>query len=45
MKKIPAWAKEPNLHNSLVIQQFSDPDKIFTEVNSCDLEGEFESKN
>ena len=38
-KNIPAWARDSQLHSSLVSQQHADPDKIFPEVYCCDLEG------
>jgi hypothetical protein len=44
-KSIPSWAKDPLLRNSLISQQFANPDKIFPEVYSCDLEGLLQSKS
>eukprot|EP01114_Cavostelium_apophysatum_P003782 TRINITY_DN1390_c0_g1_i1.p1 TRINITY_DN1390_c0_g1~~TRINITY_DN1390_c0_g1_i1.p1 ORF type:complete len:1130 (+),score=487.23 TRINITY_DN1390_c0_g1_i1:150-3539(+) len=41
-KHVPVWAREPQLHTSLVMQQYTDPDKIFPSVFSCDLEDIFQ---
>ena len=38
-KRIPEWAKGSLLESSLRRQQYDDPDKIFPEMNSCDLDG------
>jgi hypothetical protein len=38
-KRIPEWAKGSSLESTLRHQQFADPDKIFPEMNSCDLDG------
>jgi hypothetical protein len=38
-KKIPRWAKKEVLDDALMKQQYADPDKIFPEVFSCNLDG------
>lgn len=38
-KKIPSWAHGPKLEVALMMQQHADPDKIFPQVYSCNLEG------
>lgn len=40
-EEIPEWAKGPSLENHLRSQEFVDPEKIFPEVYSCNLEDIF----